>query len=465
MDFALLPPEINSGRMYAGPGSGSMMTAAVAWDGLAAELRSAATSYSSVISGLAAGWQGPSSAAMAGAAAPYAAWMSSTASQAEQASAQARAAATAYQTAFAAMVPPPVIAANRSQLALLVEGNLLGQNTPAIVATEAQYADMWAQDAAAMYGYADSAALATQLTPFTEPPQTTNPAGAAGQTPAVTHALGTSAGTNTQSGLTQLMSAVPQTLHSAAAPAPAPATPSSSSITTIVGAVEAIGGAIGGPGQASVLVTIISGLGSYAQSLGGILDAAGASSPALGALGAGLGSGMAALGSAGFGAAGSAVSAGMGSAGVVGALSVPPSWAAATPMVRLAATVLNGTNAAAAPAVTVENAGSAFGQLAMASLASSVLGGAVPPAISPPAIRGGRPTSDKDSQTPDKLKRVLAELSQKPESVQHWHTDKAHLETLLDQLSKKPGIHAVHLSADDKAMVTPTKMFGRAGPL
>ncbi|HEY4792642.1 MAG TPA: PPE domain-containing protein, partial [Mycobacterium sp.] len=28
MDFALLPPEINSGRMYAGPGSGSMMTAA-----------------------------------------------------------------------------------------------------------------------------------------------------------------------------------------------------------------------------------------------------------------------------------------------------------------------------------------------------------------------------------------------------------------------------------------------------
>ena len=147
----------------------------------------------------------------------------------------------------------------------------------------------------------------------------------------------------------------------------------------------------------------------------------------------------------------------MGSAGVVGALSVPPSWAAATPMVRLAASVLHGTNAAAAPPVTVENAGSAFGQLAMASLAGSVLGGAVPPAISPPAIRGGRPTSDKDSQTPDKLKRVLAELSQKPESVQHWHTDKAHLETLLDQLSKKPGIHAVHVSAADKPKATPLK--------
>ena len=464
MDFAVLPPEINSGRMYAGSGSGSMMTAAVAWDGLAAELRSAATSYSSVILGLTAGWQGPSSSAMAAAAAPYAAWMSSTAAQAEQTAAQARAAATAYQTAFAAMVPPPVIAANRSQLAWLVQGNLLVQNTPAIVATEAQYADMWAQDAAAMYGYADSAALATQLTPFTEPPQTTNPAGAAGQTPAVTHALDTSAGTNTQSGLTQLMSAVPQTLHSAAAPAPATPSPSSS-ISTIVGAVEAIGGAIGGPGQASVLVTIISGLGSYAQSLGGILDAAGASSPALGALGAALGSGMPALDSAGFGAAGSAVSAGMGSAGFVGALSVPPSWAAATPMVRLAAAVLNGTNAAAAPAVTVERAGSAVGQLALAGLAGSALGATVPPATSPAAFRGGWPTSDKESQTPDKLKRVLAELSQKPESVQHWHTDKAHLETLLDQLSKKPGVHAVHLSAGDKRKATPPKTFGRAGPL
>jgi PPE-repeat protein len=467
MDFAVLPPEINSGRMYAGSGSGSMMTAAVAWDGLAAELRSAATSYSSVISGLTAGWQGPSSSAMAAAAAPYAAWMSGTAAQAEQTAAQARAAASAYQTAFAAMVPPPVIAANRSQLALLVEGNVLGQNTPAIVATEAQYADMWAQDAAAMYVYADSAAVATQLTPFTQPPQTTNPAGVARQTPAVTHAVGTSAGTNTQSWLTQLMSAVPQTLHGAATPATA-APPSSSSITTIAGAVESVGGVIAGPAQGSVVVTIISALGEYAQNLGAVLDAAGsagASSPALAALGAGLGSGMPALGSAGFGAASSAVSAGMGSAGVVGALSVPPSWAAATPMVRLAATVLNGTNAAAAPAVTVENAGSAFGQLAMASLAGSVLGGAVPPAISPPAIRGGRPTSDKDSQTPDKLKRVLAELSQKPESVQHWHTDKAHLETLLDQLSKKPGIHAVHLSAGDKPIVTTPKAFGRAQPL
>jgi PPE-repeat protein len=166
---------------------------------------------------------------------------------------------------------------------------------------------------------------------------------------------------------------------------------------------------------------------------------------------------MPALSSAGYGAAGSATSAGVGSAGVVGALSVPPSWAAATPLVRLAATVLHGTNVAAAPAVTIDSAGSPFGQLALASLAGAALGAGVPRAISPTAIRGGGPTSDKDSQTPDKLNRVLADLSQNPESVQHWHTDKAHLETLLDQLSKKPCIHAVHLSAGDKPKATPPR--------
>ena len=162
--------------MYAGPGSGSMLAAAAAWDGLAAELRSAAASYGSVISELTSGsWLGPSSTAMAAAAAPYVAWMSATAGQAELAATQAQAAAGAYEAAFAMTVPPPLIAANRAQLAMLVATNFLGQNTPAIAATEAQYAEMWAQDAAAMYGYAASSAATTaKLTPFTAAPQTTN---------------------------------------------------------------------------------------------------------------------------------------------------------------------------------------------------------------------------------------------------------------------------------------------------
>jgi PPE-repeat protein len=82
MDFGALPPEINSARMYAGPGSTPMLTAASAWDQLSAELGSAASSYASVVSTLTDGsWHGPASASMAAAAAPYVAWMSTTAGQ------------------------------------------------------------------------------------------------------------------------------------------------------------------------------------------------------------------------------------------------------------------------------------------------------------------------------------------------------------------------------------------------
>jgi len=57
LDFAALPPEINSGLMYAGPGSGPMLAASVAWDALADNLYSRAISYGSVISDLTASWR------------------------------------------------------------------------------------------------------------------------------------------------------------------------------------------------------------------------------------------------------------------------------------------------------------------------------------------------------------------------------------------------------------------------
>ena len=189
MDYGLLPPEVNSGRMYTGPGAGSLLAAAAAWGELATEVHSTAAAYQSAISALTSGpWLGPSSVALTAAAAPYVGWLQSSAAHSELAAGQAVAAAAAHETAFAMTVPPPVIAANRALLAALLATNFLGQNTPAIAATEAEYFEMWAQDASAMYAYTSSSAAAAQLTDFEEPPEVADSSGLARQAAAVSTA-------------------------------------------------------------------------------------------------------------------------------------------------------------------------------------------------------------------------------------------------------------------------------------
>jgi PPE-repeat protein len=362
MDFGALPPEINSARMYAGPGSGPILAAASAWDVLAAELGSAASSYGSVVSSLAEGsWLGPASASMAAAATPYVEWMSTTATQAEETGYQAKAAAAAYDAAFGMTVPPAVVAANRTQLAALVATNVIGQNTPAIAATEALYGEMWAQDAAAMYGYAGSSAAASTVTPFGSPPETTNAAGAASQAGTVAQATGTSSSAGVQSTLSQVVSSLPNALQSMAAPTSGvnPFAPGSNTATTgIAGLLNTFSGttqsAVGSfvssgvsngflsgnwfnPASISPAVTSafadIGFLAVAGQGFGGLNPGmlTGAAAPAAmsGASLAHVGSAVGALGSPSLG--GSAVSAGVGRATLVGAMSVPQSWAAAAP--------------------------------------------------------------------------------------------------------------------------------------
>ncbi len=374
LDFAMLPPEINSARMYSGAGSAPMVAAASAWQGLAAELRSTALSYGSVLSALTDDeWQGPTSATMAAAAAPYLAWMNTTAAQVEQAATQAQAAAAAYEGAFTATVPPPEIAANRAQLASLVATNTLGQNTPAIAATEAQYGQMWAQDAAAMYGYAASSAVATDLAQFTPPQQIASAAAVSAQSAVVTQAAATAAGTG-QSGLSRLLSAVPGSLRGLATPAA-----SGSGLSGILGGLNiwsptsgSAGGGLSGLlnlldgtdgsalGQflnANVLNTIFSSgfympgnfLGSAADFMGMGGQADGAANAADGAANAAEGAANAAEGAVGsLGGVGNSVSAGLGQGAFVGPLSVPPSWTGAAPQGPLSS-MLGGTPMVAPP--------------------------------------------------------------------------------------------------------------------
>ncbi|BBZ45000.1 PPE family protein [Mycobacterium parmense] len=161
MQFATLPPEVNSGRIYAGAGAGPLQSAGVAWGALAARLRDAAAHYRSAIA---------ESGDRDAAAPARIQWLNGVAAGAERAAIQAAAAAAAARTALAAVVPPPVIDANRARLMALTGENHLGQAAPAIAGTEAEYERMWAEDVRAMYTYAEAAAGAARLTPFASPP-------------------------------------------------------------------------------------------------------------------------------------------------------------------------------------------------------------------------------------------------------------------------------------------------------
>jgi len=385
LDFGLLPPEINSGLMYTGPGAGPMLTAATAWDALAADLYSTASSYGSVISELTSGWLGPSSISMAAAATPYVSWISATAAQAEETGAQAKAAVAAYEAAFAMTVPPPVIAANRALLMLLIATNFFGQNTPAIMATEAHYMEMWAQDAAAMYGYAGASQVASTLAPFVTPPQTTSPASAGAQAAAVAQAASTGAGTAAQtvSPLTTAMStpltstlstpltaaAAPNALQGLASTASATSSSSSTSPLSSVTALTSSSTVLtsgtslaSGTGSTASMSTsglsVLGSAGALMRSVSPVASIFGNQFPAV--LGSGFGSGTAMFSSPGLGSA--AVTAGVGRAASLGVLSVPQNWASAAPAFSQVATALPSTSGlGATPAVMPTGPASMWG--------------------------------------------------------------------------------------------------------
>ncbi|OBG94175.1 hypothetical protein A5697_02650 [Mycobacterium sp. E3251] len=397
MDFGALPPEVNSGRIYSGPGSAPLLAAAAAWDGLAGELNSAAASYAAAIAELTTTWHGPSSISMAGAAAPYIGWLGSGALRAEQTAARARAAAAAYEAAFAATVPPPVIAANRALLASLIATNILGQNTPAIAATEAQYAEMWAQDAGAMYGYAASSAAAAQLTPFAAPPATTDGSGEADQLAAVTSAIGPSSASGVESALSQAVSQGPAGLQTLAVNANAVTTAASGlplSLTDITGILKtfnSVMGTISGPytplGVANLaknwyqIALSIPSVGTGIQGIGPLLHPKALTGVLAPLLRSDLLSGATAVSTA------SSVSAATGQAGLVGSLSVPANWAAAVPAIRTVAAELPETMAQAAPAMAATGQQGMFGPTALSSLAGRAVGASATRAVAGPAFR------------------------------------------------------------------------------
>jgi PPE-repeat protein len=286
---------------------------------------------------------------MATAAAPYVAWVAATAGQAQQAAVTTAAAGAAFETARAAVIPPPLIEANRNLLMTLTATNFLGINTPAIAATEAAYAEFWAQDAAAMFAYsADAAALTGSLIPFTPPPPMTEPSGLATQAAAVAQASGEAAGQaaqqaaaatqqgtkgmDTQTLLTmgpQLIGVVPQLLQGLAQP-----------LQGFTGPMQSLMGQF-----QSLLAPVTSALGTPGGSAAGF--GTGLSAP----VAAGVGGAGPITTAVGGGAGGvGPVTAGVGGAGRPGGLSVPASWTGQAS--STAGPVLTSARSGAAPATT-----------------------------------------------------------------------------------------------------------------
>ncbi|WP_421845755.1 PPE family protein [Mycobacterium sp.] len=315
MDYAFLPPEINSARMYSGPGPGSFLTAAGNWDSLAAELASVADSYSSSISTLASiSWRGPAAAAMLAKSLPFVDWLYATAAQTKQTAGKARAAAAAFERAYTMTVPPALVVGNRATLKALIASNFFGQNTPAIAATETAYTEMWAQDAAAMYDYAGASAVAAALTPFAEPPETANAGAEAGQAAAVESGASAQAA---QSATAQLLAKVPEALSDFQLPnfsfqdGHLP-----QDLLDIIAALDS---------SSTVLGTPISAATALVGTIQGSAPAA-----AVDAVGSGIAAGLApALATTiETPSVGGVVLAGWQQANSIGQLSVPPSWAA-----------------------------------------------------------------------------------------------------------------------------------------
>jgi PPE-repeat protein len=350
VDFGGMAPEITSALMYAGAGSAPLQAAASAWNSLSAELSSAAADYDTVVTRLASEeWLGSSSTAMASAVQPYVQWMSNTAAQAETAATQARAAAAAYEQAFAATVPPPLIAANRAELTQALQTNVMGQNSNIIAQLESQYSEFWAQDAGTMYQYASQSAAASKVANFASPTAITNPAGQALQSTATAQAAASPAASSTttiQSVITTLEK------YFTAITTPNSVTTGSSAITDPTGLFQLVFGTSTLPTSLSAFASDYSPIAgvlynteglpyfsigmanNFVQAsktlglLGGPASAAAAAPAAgggLGGLGAALGGGVG--GGAGGGAS---VAAGVGAGAPVGGLSVPPGWSAAT---------------------------------------------------------------------------------------------------------------------------------------